>query len=94
MRQTDSGPWGNVWGVNPLNQIWCRVGITWNNPQGKGWRRLPGKLKYVSVGEFGPWGVNKFDNIFFRYGVSSATLQGTKMEIHSNMKLNIMKRII
>ncbi len=35
-----------------------------------GWRQIPGALKHVSVGEAGVWGVNKYDNIYFRIGVT------------------------
>ena len=76
LMQIDSGPFGIVRGVNKANQIWCRTGIAWKNPKGRGWRRVPGGLKYVSVGEFGAWGVNKHDYIYFRYGVSRRRPQG------------------
>ena len=74
--QIDSGPFGHVWGVSRNQQIWCRIGITWKNLKGRGWRRVPGGLKYVSIGQFGPWGVNRGDYIYFRYGMSRARPQG------------------
>lgn len=66
--QIDSGMYGVVWGVNRLHMIYCRYGITWKKPEGTKWIRVPGKLKYVSGGEFGIWGVTKGGYIFFRYG--------------------------
>ena len=69
LMQIDSGPFGLVWGVNRHHQIWCRTGISWKRPQGSGWHRVPGGLKYVSVGQFGAWGVNRKNQIYFRYRV-------------------------
>ena len=74
--QIDSGPFGIVWGVNRNHQIYCRTGITAKNPRGRGWRRVPGALKYASCGQLGCWGVNKNHQIFNRYGVSRRRPQG------------------
>ena len=76
LMQIDSGPFGHVWGINRHHQIWCRTGITWKNPKGRGWRRVPGGLKSVSVGEFGAWGVNRRNYIYFRYGINRRRPQG------------------
>ena len=70
LMQIDSGPFGHVWGVNRRHQIWCRIGISWKNPKGRRWRRVPGGLKHVSFGQFGPWGVNSHNHIWFRQGVT------------------------
>ena len=77
LKQIDSGTFGIVWGVNRHRNIYCRTGITWRNPKGRGWRHVGGKLKYVSAGSLGVWGVNKRNQIFFRYGVSRRRPQGT-----------------
>ena len=45
-------------------------------PERNGWRRVGGRLNYISCGELGCWGVNKQHNIFFRYGVSRRIPQG------------------
>lgn len=74
--QIDSGPFGFVYGVNKHHQIWCRTGISWKRPRGSGWRRVPGGLKYVSVGEYVAWGVNRHDYIYARYGMLRQKPQG------------------
>ena len=76
LMQIDSGPFYYVWGVNRFHQIWCRIGITWKRPQGRGWRRVPGGLKYVSIGEYIAWGVNRHDSIYVRYGMLPQNPQG------------------
>jgi hypothetical protein len=40
--------------------------------------RVSGKLKYISCGEYGHWGVNKANLIYFREGVSRSNPVGTK----------------
>ena len=78
LKQIDSGPRGIVCGVNTADNIYCRTGITPARLSGKGWTRVPGKLKYISCGTLGHWGVNKRNDIFFRYGVNRGKPQGTK----------------
>ena len=78
LKQIDSGPKGIVCGVNKKNNIYCRTQITSRNKRGRGWVRVPGKLKYISCGEFGHWGVNKANNIYFREGVSRNNPAGLK----------------
>ena len=76
LMQIDSGPFSFVWGVSRHRKIYYRTGITWKNPKGSGWRRVAGSLKYVSVGEFGAWGLDRYNRIWFRLGMSRARLQG------------------
>ena len=78
LKQIDSGPKGIVCGVNKNNYIYCRAQITRRNKRGRRWVRLPGKLKYISCGEYGHWGVNKANNIYFREGVSRSNPLGLK----------------
>ena len=47
-------------------------------PQGAGWRRIEGNLKYVSCGLYGCWGVSKQGKIYFRLGVSRDLPQGNR----------------
>ena len=52
-------------------------GITAARPQGVSWTPVPDKLKYVSCGALGCWGVNSNDDIFYRSGVSRSNCAGT-----------------
>ena len=76
LTQIDSGPRGIVCGVNGNNNIYCRLQITRRVPYGRRWINVPGKLKYISCGDYGYWGVNKANHIFFRQGVSRSRPQG------------------
>ena len=46
------------------------------NPIGDGWIKIDGKLKQISSGEYGVWGVNANDEIFYRKGVNNYNLKG------------------
>ena len=74
LMQVDVSPADVVWSVNSAHFIFLRVGS-----QGK-WKQIGGLLKHVSVGEAGVWGVNKHDEIWYREGVSSSNVAGTKWE--------------
>ena len=76
--QIDSGPFGVVCGVNRFHHIFCRKGISLSTPQGTGWVRVPGALKYVSCGVYGCWGVNSANHIWFRHGVTSQNCAARK----------------
>ena len=58
-----------VWGVNSAHHIYL----------GKDrWQLISGLLIHVSFGDAGVWGVNKQNLIYYRKGVSSENLEGTK----------------
>ena len=78
MRQIDSGPKGIVCGVNKNGLIYCRVKITATRKYGYGWRRVPGRLRYITCGEYGNWGVNRAKHIYFRLGVSRSRPEGMR----------------
>ena len=42
------------------------------------WKHIGGKLKHVSVGSSGVWGVNSGDNIYYRKGVTLSNPAGTQ----------------
>ena len=69
LKQIDSGPKGIVCGVNSVDQVFCRTGITDATLEGSSWIALDGSLKYISCGEYGHWGVNKDNLVFFREGI-------------------------
>jgi hypothetical protein len=71
MVQIDVGPRDVVWGVA---QEWL-IYVMPNN-DGK-WQRVhDGRLRHVSYGESGVWGVNIEGKIFYREGVTSTTPAG------------------
>jgi hypothetical protein len=57
----------NIWGVDLSNYIWIRM-------NGK-WRKVPGRLMYVSSGGAGVWGVYKY-RIYVRVGVGGRNPKG------------------
>jgi hypothetical protein len=70
LRELDVSPSGNVWGVYRGNSIYTR--------HGTGWEKVTGGLTHVSVGNAGVWGVNQFGRIYFREGVTTSNMAGTK----------------
>ena len=78
LKQIDSGPIGRVWGVNKRNQVWCRKGITWKRPAGNRWKRVGGRFKHVSVGQYGVWAITPRNYIRYRIGIRRGVPQGTK----------------
>jgi hypothetical protein len=74
LMQVDVSPAEVVWGVNSAHFIYLRVGSQGN------WKHIRGLLKHVSVGEAGVWGVNKYDEIWYREGVSSSNVAGTRWQ--------------
>ena len=62
-----SGSVSEVWGTNN-GTIYRREGISKSSPVGKKWKKIPGNLMKLDVdvmtGQV--WGVDEFDNIFFR----------------------------
>ena len=41
------------------------------------WEKIAGKLKWISVSQNFVIGVNKYDDIYYRYGINSANPKGT-----------------
>lgn len=78
LMQVDSGPAGVVYGVTKDHKIFVREGILPTLPMGTMWRRVPGRLKYVSCGLFGCWGVNRKNHVYFRVGVKASKPVGLK----------------
>ena len=55
----------SVWGVNSNDQIWFKSGET------DMWKKIPGGLKQIEVGQLGVFGVNKNDAIWYRVGTNN-----------------------
>jgi hypothetical protein len=75
LRELDVSPSDVVWSVNSGHSIYIRLGTRW--------KKVTGKLKHVSVGNAGVWGVNRFDRIYFREGVTTSNLAGTTWSLIS-----------
>lgn len=70
LQQIDSGPRGIVCGTN-AGKVYCRRAISRQYPFGREWVYAGGaSFKYISVGEYGMWGVSKSDYVYFRQGMS------------------------
>ena len=78
LKQIDSGPAGIVYGVDAQDKIYCRTGIKSGNLFGTGWKQVTdyGRLKYVSCGVLGCWGVNSNEIVWFRSGVTKENCVG------------------
>ena len=85
--QVDGGPAGVVYGVTRDHKIFARQGILPSLPVGTMWRRVPGRLKYVSCGIFGVWGVNRYNRVYFRLGVKAGRPLGIKWMKVGNAQL-------
>ena len=57
-----------MWGIYPGGNIYTRRGITKNKPGGTGWKQIPGKLKQISTGNSGVWGVDFLNRLYYRVG--------------------------
>ena len=57
--QVDVTGKGQVCVVSKNNQISCRAGVNTLNPKGSGWQTKVGKLKKLSCGGFGCWGIGR-----------------------------------
>ena len=75
--QIDSGPKGIVVGVTANNEVYCR--------SGKRWEKVNGRLKYISCGGLGCWGVSPGNRVFYREGVTSYNCAGTSWVSYLNI---------
>ena len=66
-----------VWGTNKHHDIY-----RWNK---NNWQHIPGKLKQVTAGEAGVWGVASNGHIFYREGT-----YGGAVRLESQSKLNLL----
>ena len=66
--QVDTGITPYTWGVDPDDNVFTR--------RNGNWKKIPGKLIHVSVGEAGVWGVNRGNQIFFRNNINPRNPNG------------------
>jgi len=57
---------GHVWGIDEKEKIWYRKGATSKTTLGTTWKSISGKLKQVSVGYCGVWGINSEQSVYLR----------------------------
>ena len=70
LRQIDHGLTTEVWGVDNHDVIY-RL----KNDKSS-WQLISGSLKHVTAGEAGIWGVNRYDDIFYRNDVTETNPSG------------------
>lgn len=68
LKQIEAGPSGMVVGTNRVNYIYFRTGTSRRRPTGRYWVRIGGRMKHVSIGCTGMYGVNKKGLIWRYYG--------------------------
>ena len=49
--------------MNKNEEIYFRERIDLKNKEGESWTLIDGKLKYISYGEYGVWGINSSNEI-------------------------------
>jgi len=77
-----------VWGLDPNDQIYYRVGVANTFPTGFSWVLIPGSLSNIAVSPAGNvWGVNAQGLIYNRVGVSPSNFRGTGwVQVDGNLK--------
>ncbi|CAB3981094.1 Hypothetical predicted protein [Paramuricea clavata] len=78
MKHVSTGEAG-IWGVNSLNDVHIRKGVTSTTPSGTEWKKiLPEKFKQIDSGPRGiVYAVNQPDFIFCRRGITTDIPEGT-----------------
>ena len=68
-----------IWGVNEMDDVFIRDGLTETNPSGNMWKKLsPPMFKQIDSGSRGiVYAVNKNDEILCRSGITTAKPEGT-----------------
>ena len=88
--QIDVGSKGQVCVVTKNNQIICRGGVNTLNPKGLGWHVKGGKLKKLSCGGFGCWGIGRTGaRVWFKTSLESS--DDIKWEVIKDAVLTTIK---
>ena len=75
-----------VFGVNSIDDIYYRAGMTSSAPTGSHWVKVPGKLAQIDTQGDYVWGVNSANNAFY---LILDHCEGTKVVLHfSKSKLS------
>ena len=90
--QIDVSGKGQVCLVTKNNIILCRGGVNTLNPRGFGWQTKAGKLKKLSCGGLGCWGIGKNGaRIWFRASLDQTSAGNVKWEIIKDAVLTNIK---
>ncbi|XP_073513805.1 fish-egg lectin-like [Phyllobates terribilis] len=81
LKQIDSGGDKFLSGANGLDDIYCvNQDQTISNSVNIAYNNVEGRLKYYTCGRWGCWGVNAYDDIFYRYDVQPTACQGSRWQ--------------
>merc|ERR1712223_907109 len=70
-----------VWGLNHVDEVFVRIGVSANDPKGKEWTKVDGTMSQISVGPTGVcWAVDKGDAVWRRLGAKTTNALGTKWQ--------------
>jgi tectonin beta-propeller repeat-containing protein 1 len=90
--QIDVSGKGRVCVVTKNNLILCRGGVNTLNPKGFGWHTKVGKLKKVSCGGLGCWGIGRTGaRVWFRTSLDQASSGDVKWELVKDAVLTTVK---
>ncbi|XP_030069431.1 fish-egg lectin [Microcaecilia unicolor] len=81
LKQIDAGGDQFVSGIYANDDIYCMsksgtISVKFQSSSVP-WLQIEGKLKYISCGSLGCWGVNSADDIFYRWSTSPDSCQGS-----------------
>ena len=78
--------------VTKNNIILCRGAINTRNPKGFGWQTKVGKLKKLSCGALGCWGIGRNGaRVWFRVSLDQSAASGVKWELIKDVVLTNIK---
>ncbi|XP_077113411.1 fish-egg lectin-like [Ranitomeya variabilis] len=81
LKQIDAGGNKFLSGANGLDDIYCaNRDQTISNSANVAYNNIEGRLKYYTCGPWGCWGVNAYDDIYYRYDVTPTACQGSRWQ--------------
>ncbi|KAM4014958.1 fish-egg lectin-like [Anomaloglossus baeobatrachus] len=89
LKQVDAGGNKFLAGVNGLDDIYCaNQDQVISSSVNVAYIYIDGRLKYYACGPFGCWGVNAYDDIYYRYDVQPTSCQGSRwQQIDGKLKM-------
>ncbi|XP_069478135.1 fish-egg lectin-like isoform X3 [Ambystoma mexicanum] len=83
LKQVDAGGAQFISGANMNDDIFClgnSATVSVKDGSALPWVNIEGKLKYYSCGPLGCWGVNSADDIYYRFGSTPSSCQGSSWQ--------------
>ncbi|XP_069478131.1 fish-egg lectin-like [Ambystoma mexicanum] len=83
LKQVDAGGAQFISGANMKDDIFClgnNATVSVKDGSALPWVNIEGKLKYYSCGPLGCWGVNSADDIYYRFGSTPSSCQGSSWQ--------------